>query len=216
MQSQQKQEMEGGMRKPLSAEALAKAKAWREEVKAIMDSRKISFKEALIVASELRKKTPGYKTVHQKYLERLAAKRDPKKTYKPVGHKLKKPLTLTTAQKVLLDYYRQRALNGSIKKPLTALRRNIGSCRKDPKKILTPCEADAKNRPIVTAECKESYMFRPGQGKKSGPSLYKMKGLTGLCGKANLVARKATPAYQRKRFIARGKKVVLDWQIGGV
>lgn len=183
------------MKGAFTPEAKAKSTEWRKKVmaefnahkgeivKGVNGSRKYSLKDALLSLSTGATKSKAY-----------VAK-------KPYGSKLKKPLTLSAAQKVLLKYYRDRQLE--FKKPRMALRKNIASCHKTDKRVLVPCAADAKKRAIVTPACAKNYKFRPSSALRSGPGIYKMKGLTGLCGKVFAEERKASKLYQKKRFVKK-------------
>ena len=119
---------------PLSASD--KAKIWRQEVNAVKDELGVSYKQALIIASSRRKEKNGeYKTTKEQYVKKLDDKRKNGKIYSPYGKKNKRPLSLDAAQTILLQYYRQRAekyKNG----PLSAIKKDISSCHKDPKKTL--------------------------------------------------------------------------------
>jgi hypothetical protein len=185
------------------------AAAWHAEVKALVDASidpitkkpTLSYKIAMQQASAARKAAnPGYKTTKEKYVP-------PAKTY---GHKNKRPVTFSAAERILNQYAIDKQMS------LRALRKNIGSCpKKHPERILLPCPdkvlktvTDSKGRKhrIIVPDveklpaCAESYKFRPGKNAKgpTGPGIYKIKGLNDLCGPANAAARKKSKLYNKK------------------
>mgnify|MGYP003383980550 CR=1 FL=1 len=109
-----------------------KRKQWHAEVKAIVASRGITYKEALKVASAQRKeKIPGYKTVRERvigsYVPRVASNvkcsgsvcpgrynKSAGKTYRPNAHKgPKRHLTVESASHVLREHYRKKAISAA-------------------------------------------------------------------------------------------------------
>jgi hypothetical protein len=155
-----------------SAQLLAQTAKWRSEV-AAQRAKGLSFRDALSAASSARKRAnPSYKTT-----------KEASKVKHPYGHKNKNPVSLASAQKILLNYYRTKK-DGSIR----GLRKAIGSCKSD-KKVLTP---GAPN----------SYLYR-----RNGPRDYDMMGLTNFCGKAYKTERKSLPIYRRTSLDKKVKGV---------
>lgn len=189
----------------LTEAAKSGARRWVAEVKAVQAERGLSYKEALKVASERRKmENPAYMTTKDKYLEKLNQARKSGAAYRPSGKKNKRPVTFDAAQRILLQYYRDRS-GQFVKSPLTAMRKNIGSCHKDPRKTLVACESGRSGLPVVTPECANSWKFRPGKNavSASGPGQYDIKGLSNLCGKANKAARASSKLYNMSRMVRR-------------
>jgi len=192
----------GGDYKNLPTSALDKAAIWREEVKKVQTQYGIkSYKEAMKKASDLRKeKDDQYKTMRQRYVEHLdSIRQDKTAAYSPYGSKNKRPLSLEAAQRILLQYYRQRA-DQYEKGPLTAMRKKISSCHKNPKRTLTPCPPGVKSKQQalqISPECVGSWKYRPGKNAKgpTGPGYYDMDGLDNLCGPENAQARKESQLY---------------------
>ena len=203
-------EQTGGDYKKFPASALQKANAWRDEVNAVRAELGISYKDALKVASERRKQNNNnYKTTDQKYVERLDTIRKSNQPYSPYGSKNKRPLSLEAAQRILLQYYRQRA-DQYAKGPLTAMRKKISSCHKDPKKTLQPCPTNIKSKDQaekLSPQCADSWKYRPGKNAKghTGPGYYDMNGLDNLCGNKNAQAKKESQLYNMK-FMHKKKK----------
>lgn len=188
-----------------SPEARDGANAWIHEVKALQLRTSMTFKEALSEASARRKdRIPMYMTVNERYIANLDAKRDQTKIkhgskentlYRYSGRKNKRPLTMPAAERILLKYYRDRS--NRYKNPLSAMRKNIASCHKDPKRTLYACQSDEKKMPIMTQQCANSWKFRPGKYSKSptGPGYYDIHGLNDLCGTENAKTRKESKLY---------------------
>jgi hypothetical protein len=201
-----------GAYKSLPAAATAKAGAWRAEVLAVQQAQGVSYKEAMTIASEARKAKDGaYKTTKQRYVAGLDAVRKDG-DYSPYGSKNKRPLSLSAAQRILEQYYRDNRENFS-KGPLTAMRKDIGSCKKNPKKLLVPCPPDIKTRAQAVAAghaCANSWKYRPGKSAKgaTGPAQYDMTGLDNLCGKDNAQARKDSKLYSGVKFMHKKNRVV--------
>lgn len=211
MSSQRRQKIQSaGAYKSLPASATAKASAWRDEVRAVQQAQGVSYKEAMTIASEARKaQDSGYQTTKQRYVAGLDAVRKDG-TYSPYGSKNKRPLSLSAAQRILEQYYRDNRENFS-KGPLTAMRKDIGSCKKSTK-VLVPCPPGIKTRAQATAAghaCANNWKYRPGKSAKSatGPAQYDMDGLDNLCGKENAQARKDSKLYSGIKFMHKKNKV---------
>jgi hypothetical protein len=192
-QRRQRQQRGGDYAK-LPPSATDKAAVWRAEVRDVQDELGVSYKEAMSIASERRKGADtSYKTMNERYVEHLDDVRQADRHYQPYGRKNKRPLSLEAAQRLLLQYYRQRA-NQYKNGPLPAMRKNIASCHKDPARTLTP--GDPK-----------SWKYRPGKYAKgpTGPGYYDMDGLDNLCGPNNKQARKESELYNMK-FMHKKKK----------
>lgn len=169
----------GRWKNPQPKKLPLKARAWIDEVKTIYETEtkpgggRYTYREALIVASARRKGITPDLTPHPKKVKTGG-----------YGKKNKRPLTFEAAQRILLQYYQDRAKQFS-KSPLTGLKQDISRCHTNPKKILTPCEVDSvTGKMIVTKECQDSWKYRPGKYGHSptGPGVYDMKGLDDLCG----------------------------------
>jgi hypothetical protein len=183
----------------LSQEAKQGSQAWIHEVKAIQLAQGVTYKEALYLASARRKDNiPFYRTMNERYLDRLDQTRKTKKPYRYSGNKNKRPVTMNVAEKITARYYRDRA--DQYRDPLAAMKKNITSCHKNPKRTLIACQADGIGRPIVTQECANSWKYRPGKYSKSptGPGYYDIHGLTDLCGPQNQEKLKQSKLYNRK------------------
>lgn len=186
----------------ISQDARQGSKAWIYEVKAIQMEQGLTYKEALQAASQRRKDTrPYYRTVEERYMDKLKETRDQSKDYKDYhfnGKKNKRPVTMSAAEQILLQHYRDRS--SQYQNPLTALKKNISSCHKDPKRTLNACQATPKGVPIVTSECANSWKFRPGKYAKNatGPTYYDIHGLNDLCGPENKEARQKSKLYNMK------------------
>ena len=218
-------EMHGGAQ--LTREVLMdKSQKWRDEVMAIFNQHKgevvgtkkdkktpklYSLRDALVEASAKRKNDPehpGYLSAKTRYVSGLVEKhKTADRPYQAYGKKNKRPLTQEAAERVLLQYYRDRAnqFKGS---PLTAMKKKITSCKAE-KKMLTPCAVDPANldkrkRPkmIVTDECKKSWMYRPGEHAtgRTGPAIYSMRGVDGFC--INDPKNKKNKTAEQKRIDA--------------
>lgn len=178
--------MEGGA---FSEEAKIKSRAWLEEVKAVKaehPENDFTYKDAMIEASRRRREAnPDYVTSKSKYEAGLKNKsKSADYTYKPREHKNRHPLTMDAAERVLLQYYRDRANN--YKNPMSAMRRKMSGCRAEGnKKLLYACESNELGDPIVTEKCKNSYRYRATDAKHSGPGAYSIDGLDNLCAKTD-------------------------------
>ena len=199
----------------LPQEARDKATDWRLEVKKVRNEQGTSYKKALTIASEKRKeKDSDYRTTHEKYVDSLDfIRKDQNASYSPYGSKNKRPLSLAAAQKILLEYYRKRANN--YKNPLSAMKKNIASCHKDPKKTLHPCPKGITTRKQALKEapqCADSWKYRPGKLTKgpTGPGYYDMDGLDNLCGPENAEARKNSKLYNMKTIYRKKKTIGLN------
>ena len=208
-QSNQKKQS-GGAYKQLNQQALSKAAAWRQEVKQIQQSEGVTYREAISIASERRKQdNPNYRTMKQRYVDHLDDIRQEEREYQPYGSKNKRPLSLQAAQRILLQYYRNRAEQYQ-RGPLSAMRKNISSCHKEPNRTLKTCPPNIKSRQqaqITAPECSDSWKYRPGKYAKgaTGPGYYDMDGLNNLCGPKNAQARKDSDLYNMK-FMHKKKK----------
>lgn len=105
-----------------------------------------------------------YMTVNGRYMDKLYMKRDQtkkklgldeSKSYRYSGRKNKRPLTMSAAEGILLKYYRDRS--NQYKNPLSAMRKNIASCHKDPKQTLYACQSNEKKMPIITQQYANSW-----------------------------------------------------------
>jgi len=174
---------------------ISKTSNWIREVKSIQKELGISYKEALKEASRRRKQGDStYKTSAQRYRENLDSRRQSDRGYRAYGKKNKRPVSLATARKLLVDYYRQKS-NGTIR----GLRKDISSKHKSAKRTLKPGARD-------------SWKYRPGTNSKSvsGPGYYDMEGLDD--------GRKGSSLYKKKSLIKRKytKKDKTKNQYGGV
>lgn len=164
--------LKDGTPRVISPKAAAGAAKWREEVKAIRDeSPTMPYKEALVEASLRRKESdPGYMTTKEK----VAAAHPNRVAY---GKKNKRPLTMEAAQRILVQYYRDRAGSFKSGNGTRAMRTDIS--RKSTKKALEACDVDkTTNTMIVTDACKNSWKYRPGLAAgRTGPGIYDIKGL---------------------------------------
>lgn len=168
-----------------------KAKEWIREVRDIRDKYNaehpddpMTYKNALVQASAERKaKDKNYKTTKDKYAEK-----HPNDAY---GKKNKRPLTLKAAERVLLQYYRDRAEEGQfVGNPIDAMRKDIAKCvNKD--KILKPCSTDKEGKMIIDKNgvplpygCAKNWKYRYNKGRArpgTGPGYYDMEGVDNFC-----------------------------------
>ncbi len=206
-----KQFQMGGDYKDLPEEALYKAATWRNEVNAYREQNNdVSYKDALKAVSNQRKTNNGsYKTMNQRYVENLDSIRKSDREYQPYGRKNKRPLSLEAAQRLLLQYYRQRA-DQSLVPPLNRLKKNISTCHKDEKRTLKPCPQGViskKSAQSSAPECVKSWKFRPGKFAKgdTGPAYYDMEGVNNLCGSDKEEALKKSKLYNMK-FMHKKKR----------
>jgi hypothetical protein len=183
----------GGGYKEFPEKAIRAAAAWRAEVKAVRASDpSMTYKDAMVQASANRKSDdPGYQTTKQKI--------DEKRKVEGYGKKNKRPLSLSAAEGILRQYYRDRSSTYKAG-PLRAMRKDISSCHKNPKKTLTACAVGTDGKLIVTEDCKNSWKYRPGNTMKSptGPGIYDIDGLDNLCGEKGKAAKKASALYNAK------------------
>ena len=206
-------EQSGGAYKQFNQQALSKADAWRQEVKQIQQSEGISYKEAISLASARRKQNnPNYRTTKQKYVENLDNIRQQDRDYQPYGRKNKRPLSLQAAQRILLQYYRNRS-DQYQRGPLAAMRKNISSCHKEPNKTLKACPENVRSGQQAktnSPECQKNWKYRPGKYAKgaTGPGYYDMDGLNNLCGPQNAQARKQSPLYNMKFMQTKKKQAI--------
>jgi hypothetical protein len=197
-------EQQGGAYKELPPEALDKAKIWRDEVKAVQNELGITYKQALQEASKRRKENDDqYKTMEQRYVEHLDSIRQSDKKYHPYGSKNKRPLSFEAAQRLLLQYYKERA-DQYKKGPLTAMKKKISSCHADPKRTLIACPPGIKSKKDAlekAPECVGSWKYRPGKHAKgaTGPGYYDIEGLDNLCGPEKAQMRKESKLYNMKK-----------------
>jgi hypothetical protein len=187
----------GGDYKMLPPSALSKAADWRKEVLDVQNELGISYKEALSIASQRRREeNDAYQTTHQRYVKKLDDLRERDRAYRPYGRKNKRPLSLQAAQRILLQYYRQRGTP-------QGLRKDIASCHGNPKRTLNTCPPGIHSRKAArdaNNSCEKSWKYRPGKYAVSptGPGYYDIDGLDNLCGKEKAQMREKSKLYNTK------------------
>jgi len=174
---------------PLPAAAIAGRDAWIAEVRAVKASQNVSHKEAMMIASDNRKRSiPGYVALSERNLrgrsaasvlascKARGAKACPGAYDRPAGHYAKRshrPLSLAGASRVLRSYYRNQGLaNGnsvaSMKSASRGLRQDISRkralvykpCPTRPITYMRKGKSITRNIVSKNAECQDNWLFR--------------------------------------------------------
>ncbi len=185
----------------IGKDGIIKRDQWLNEVREIYKARKITWREALSIASSNRAaEKPSYNTVKKRVIDSYKGRkaenvtctgpvcpgrydREASTEYRPQGHKNKRVLSQQAAMNLLKQYYSKRGnLTGKLIEAQKAMKTDISRKRT---KALTPCPVKqvvdrngvARNLATKTPECADNWLYRR-------IDKYDMKGVDNGAGKS--------------------------------
>ena len=152
---------------------IEKRNQWINEVRQIIKEKNVTWREALVLASNARKSlNPNYATVKETVIAGYTGRKGadgekvPTTTYRPLRHENKRILTEKAAKKLLKEYYRDKGMKiGDMKKAEQSMKSDISKRRAKPLEGCKTVEIkDSLNRTrniaVKTEKCADSWLYR--------------------------------------------------------